>query len=183
MNDFSQFLNQLPQELLVVIGGFLVSLLTQIAKKIRDRFNYDIDPKVLAAFLAIFSGIAYAIIIKVSSEDFLEKIVEFWALAFSGSVAIYELYKSLVKKTIKNINTTFPKENININDLSLLYGLIETERKARILDIDFEEFSLTSIKNKKLTENDLRSHIFSLKERINIELEKKGGRFLSEEGI
>lgn len=183
MDDFSKVLTDAPQELILFWGGLMVCGLTYVSRKILRRWNYDIDPKVIAAGISVLGGISYTVILEVASDDFLEGMMKFWVLAFSGSIAIHELYKSIVKKPVSKANKSFPEKELELRDSSLLYALVEVERKARILNIDFEEFSLELIKRGKLTENDLVIHVFSLNERIKIELEKKGESFLSEGGI
>ncbi len=174
MENFGDVLSGVPGELLMIVSGVVVAILTQVAKKIRDRFGYEIDPKVIAALLAIVGGIIYAIFVNVAPDEWMEKVTQFGALAFSGAVAIYELYKSLIKKPIDASDKSFSDNEVKLKDGSLLFALIEKERQARMLKIEFEPFSLNWIKIGKRTEDDLRGHIFSLQARIDQEVKKYG---------
>lgn len=156
MDNFAEIINSLPQEFLMILGGILISLFTQISKKVRDRFNYQIDPKTIAALFAIIGGIIYAIIINVAPNDYLEKVTKFAALSFSGAVSFYELYKTMVKKEDKKL-----KFNNNY-----LEDLIITERRARLVGINFESFNLEELKVGKKNTAELINHLDSLKQVI-----------------
>ncbi len=159
-----KIISNVPLELFVGIGGCIVAILTQLSKRLMN----NIDPKFVAAIYAGGGGVVFVIFQKEGIDELWSLFGTVWVLSFAGAVLIYELVNSI----FRNNNEKMKKyESID----NLIFELVETERKAYLLRIDFEPFSLEDLTKGKRDEIELVDHISSLKENLEAELERVGG--------
>lgn len=158
-----KIISNVPLELFVGIGGCIVAILTQLSK----RLTKNIDPKFVAAIYAGLFGFGFVSFRNEGIDDLWSLFGTVWVLAFAGAVLIYELVNSIFKNDNEKL-----KKYESIDDL--IFELVETERRAYLLRIDFEPFSLEYLTKGKRDETELVDHVSSLKEKLESELERIG---------